>query len=49
MEIALRRIALGVLTPSGMQFATWDVVQKKPWTEAVAAFSVDTRWGIRVK
>jgi type VI protein secretion system component Hcp len=49
LEIAFSRLAMGVLTPAGMQFSTWDVVQNKPWTEAAAAFSVDTRWGIRVK
>ena len=49
LELAFSKIAMAVLTPSGMQFTSWDVLQSKPWTEASAAFTVDTRWGIKVK
>ena len=49
LELAFSKVAFAVLTPAGMQFTSWDIVQNKPWTEASAAFSVDTRWGIKVR
>lgn len=49
LVLAYSKIALAVLLPTGLQLATWDIAANKPWADAARAFTVDTRWGIKVK